>query len=349
MTHPHQPERISVALAIDIGGTTLKGAAVDRAGRVVSERIVGTFAVGGEAFAGVRSLLSALLGDATGLGLPIAGIGISTPGLVEPETGTIVYAANLGWDSLPLKRLLEDEFGVPVHVEHDARAGAIAERAAHPHDGQSFRDFIFIPIGTGVSAAVVTGGVLVVGATGAAGEFGHMPVIPHGELCACGQHGCIEVYSSATNILARYRAHGGVAATSTPEIAASISSDPIAASVWNDAVEALSIGVVSMSAVLDPATVVVGGGLSRAGDLLLEPVRLRVRERLTWRPAPRIIQSSLDSEAGLVGAAILGWSGTPLPPDFATEAHRGMVAADSRAGIEPAVDTGIAEAGMPRG
>ena len=337
MTHPHQSERRTVALAIDIGGTTLKGAAVDQDGVVVSERTVDTFAVSGEAFAGIRALLESLRADAAVLGFTVAGIGLSSPGLVEPATGAIVYAANLGWELLPLQALLEQEFGVPVHVEHDARAGAIAERAAHAHDAAGFRDFIFIPIGTGVSAAVVTSGMLVVGATGAAGEFGHMPVIPHGELCACGQNGCIEVYASATNILGRYLRHGGTAAASTPAIAASVATDPIAATVWNDAIEALAIGVVSLSAVLDPATIVVGGGLSKAGDLLLEPLRLRVEERLTWRPVPRILQSSLNSEAGLVGAAILGWTGTPLADDFAVRAHSGLVAAASRSDHEPEV------------
>jgi glucokinase len=217
---------------------------------------------------------------------------------------------------------------VPVHVEHDARAGAIAERAAHSDDHRGFRDFIFIPIGTGVSAAVVTSGMLVVGATGAAGEFGHMPAIPGGDLCACGQRGCIEAYASATSILSRYAQLGG-ASGSTPALAAALESDALAERVWDDAVEALAIGVVSLAAVLDPATIVIGGGLSKAGDLLLAPLRSRVAERLTWRPTPRILQSVLDSEAGLVGAAILGWSGEELPDDFATEAHRGLVAAPS--------------------
>ncbi|WP_213814271.1 ROK family protein [Glaciihabitans sp. dw_435] len=331
MTHPHQPERLPVALAIDIGGTTLKGAAVDRDGRVVTESTVGTFAVGDNAFAGVRALLRLLHTEAEDLGHAPAGIGIASPGLVDAATGTIVFAANLGWNTLPLKSLLEQEFGVPVHVEHDARAGAIAERAAHADDHAAFRDFIFIPIGTGVSAAVVTSGMLVVGATGAAGEFGHMPVIPGGELCTCGQHGCIEVYASASNILARYGKLGGTSATSTPDIAASIATDPIAARVWADAVDALAIGIVSLSAVLDPSAVVVGGGLSRAGDLLLDPLRSLVGRRLTWRTVPRILQSALDSEAGLVGAAVLGWSGTPLDNDFALSLHRELIGSDSRA------------------
>jgi glucokinase len=317
----------NAVLAIDIGGTTLKGAAFDSAGCVVARRTAGTFDIDGDAYLGVLALLGGLRDDAEEAGFSLAGIGLASPGLVDPASGTITFAANLGWDLLPLRTRLEAEFHVPVHVGHDARTGALAERAAQPTSGDdAFRHFIFIPIGTGVSAAVVTGGVLVEGFTGAAGEFGHMPVVPHGEPCTCGQRGCIEAYASATSMHSRYRKSGGTLAGSAHEIAESLLSDPIAAMVWNDAIDALATGITALTAVLDPAIVVIGGGVSAAGETLLVPLRARVTERLGWRSAPRIVQSALISQGGLIGAAILGWSGHTLAPDFAREAHRCLTA-----------------------
>jgi glucokinase len=317
----------AASLAIDIGGTTLKGAAFDDAGRLVARRTAGTFDIDDDAYSGVLALLGVLRDDARAAGFSLAGIGLASPGLVDPASGTITFAANLRWDLLPLRARLEAEFHVPVHVGHDARTGALAERAAQPTAGDdAFRHFIFIPIGTGVSAAVVTGGVLVEGFTGAAGEFGHMPVVPRGEPCTCGQRGCIEAYASATSMYSRYIHNGGILAGSAREIAATLGSDPVAARVWADAIDALATGITALTAVLDPAIIVIGGGVSAAGETLLVPLRARVTERLGWRGAPRIVQSVLTSQGGLVGAAILGWSGRTLAPDFAREAHRSLTA-----------------------
>lgn len=328
MKHSHRPAGgREAALAIDIGGTTLKGAAFDGAGRVVARRTAGTFDIDGDAYAGVLALLGMLRDDARAAGFTLAGIGLASPGLIDPASGSVTFAANLGWDLLPLRERLESQFQVPVHVGHDARTGALAERAAQSASADdAYRHFIFIPIGTGVSAAVVTGGVLVEGFSGAAGEFGHMPVVPGGEPCSCGQRGCIEAYASATSMFSRYTTNGGTRASSAREIAGTLDSDPIAATVWSDAVEALATGITALTAVLDPAIIVIGGGVSAAGETLLVPLRARVTERLGWRTAPRIVQSALVSQGGLIGAAILGWSGYTLAPDFAGEAHRSLAA-----------------------
>ncbi|MEA9983966.1 MULTISPECIES: ROK family protein [Subtercola] len=360
----HPTSRAAVALAVDIGGTTVKGAAVDRFGVVVQKFTVGTFDVDGDAYAAVLAVIRMLHSGVLADGYLPVGIGIASPGLVDAATGTIAFAANLGWEALPLRDRLEEEFTIPVRVDHDARAAALAERAAHagaaevgaaavgaaaaratgaagsvgsaePQPADAFADFVLIPIGTGVSAAVVTSGVLVRGAAGAAGEFGHVPAVPNGDLCACGQHGCIEAYASATSILTRYRAAGGTAAGSTRELAATLDTDPIARAVWHDAVEALAVGVVGLTAVLDPAVVVIGGGLSAAGDAVLLPLRAGVERRLGWRAAPLIIRSALTSQGGLIGAAMLGWAGHELEPGFAVRAHGMLGSATATAVREP--------------
>lgn len=295
-------------VAVDVGGTTIKGAAFTDEGAVLAQRTVATFAPDRDALGSVRRVVSELLAELAGAGAHPAGVGIASPGLVDAERGRIVYAANLGWDHLDLGPLLIADFGLPVRIEHDARAGAIAERAAHAEEASAYREFIFVPIGTGVAAAVVTSGELVHGATGGAGEFGHMPIVPGGELCGCGQRGCIEAYASASSVLRRYAARGGMGAVDTPALVRSLADDADAAAVWSDLIEALALGLSSLSAVLDPARIVIGGGLSQAGAPLMEPLRAAVDTKLGWRSTPALVQSALGSHSGLIGAGLLAGS-----------------------------------------
>jgi glucokinase len=317
------PARPCAVVAVDVGGTTLKGAVLDADGGVVARRVSPTFDGRMDALATLRELVADLVDRSARDGTRVAAVGLASPGLVDAETGSIGYAANLGWSGLPLRRILEDELGLPVHVEHDARAAAVAERAAHPDEEAAFRDFVFIPIGTGVAAAVVTSGVVVRGATGGAGEFGHTPIVDGGDLCGCGQHGCLEAYASATSVLARYRRRGGTAASSTPGIVARLDADPDARAVWADAVDALAVGITTLAVVLDPARVVIGGGLSGAGDALLVPLRAAVDARLGWRSAPPIIRSTLGTHAGVIGAALLA-GGPAVSPGFAVRAEASL-------------------------
>ncbi|WP_052521567.1 ROK family protein [Agreia bicolorata] len=330
MIHPHH-SALDVVIAIDIGGTTVKGAAIDAAGTVISRQTASTFDAGRDAYASVVGVARQLVDDAVEAGFAAAGIGIASPGLVDPESGTVMFAANLGWDAFPLRRLLEAELQIAVSVGHDARTAAVAERAAQgagasgTDTGSSYDtaydNALIVPIGTGVSSAVVAGGVLIAGATGAAGELGHMQVIPNGALCSCGQRGCIEAYASGTTILDRYREHGGTIASSTQAIASTLDTDPIAARVWADAVNALSIGLAGLAAVLDPAVIVIGGGVSAAGDTLIGPLREAVDARLGWRSTLRIEQSALGAQGGLIGAAIIGWTDQVLDAGFARQTY----------------------------
>ncbi|GAA3341662.1 ROK family protein [Curtobacterium pusillum] len=301
-------------VAVDIGGTTVKGALFDVDGTVLDRATVATFPTGmsavadgpgGPALAAVTALVTQLAASATASGRTLTGIGLCSPGLVDAERGRVVVAVNLGWTDLPIAELLAARFDVPVALEHDARAAARAERAARLAADKPVDEFVFIPIGTGVSATVVTGGTIVHGATGGAGEFGHVPVVPDGEVCTCGQRGCVEVYASAGNVLRRYREAGGALAGSTRELVDLVGTDPIAARVWQEAVEALATGVVMLTAVLDPGAVIIGGGLGEAGDRLLVPLRAAVAERMRWRALPNIEQSLVGAGAGLAGAAIL--------------------------------------------
>ncbi|CAD5990409.1 ROK family protein [Agreia sp. COWG] len=347
MIHPLH-SALEVVIAIDIGGTTVKGAAVDFAGTLVARQTTSTFDAGRDAYASVVAVTRRLVDEAAAAGFRATGIGIATPGLVDSDSGTVRFAANLGWESFPLRELLEAELPVTVRIGHDARMAAIAELAAQDAGEGYDTDYdnaLIIPIGTGVSAAVVTGGVLVAGATAAAGELGHMQVIPNGALCSCGQHGCIEAYASGTTILDRYRQQGGTLASSTEAIAASIDTDPVAARVWGDAVTALAIGLSGLTAVLDPAVIVIGGGVSAAGDTLIAPLREAVAARLGWRSTPRIERSALGAQGGLIGAAIIGWADRVPDAGFARQASLSLASS----GAAPSTGAAPVTAGIVTG
>jgi glucokinase len=164
---------------------------------------------------------------------------------------------------------------------------------------------LIVAIGTGLSAGIVAAGAQVTGATFSAGEIGHLVVQPGGEACVCGQFGCVEVYSSAGGILRRYEALGGDPSLSLSRI--SSSRDPIARRVWTDATDSLARAFAATVVTLDPALIVIAGGLSLAGERLTAPVRAALGAQLAWRAAPDVVLSELTSKAGLVGAAIEAW------------------------------------------
>lgn len=236
----------------------------------------------------------------------VAAVGLVVPGVVDEEQGIARYAANIAWRELPLRDLVRQHLGVPVALGHDVRAGGLAEGLFGAARG--VHDFLFLPIGTGIAGAVFVDGWPYAGATGQGGEIGHSPVLPGGEPCACGQRGCLETYAAASSIVRRYAEQGGPPGLSTPDIVARAGSgDLIARRVWQDAVDALSCALTGYTMLMDPALVVIGGGLAEAGEALLEPLRHAISERLTWREPPAIVGAALGSSAGVLGAAVLAW------------------------------------------
>ncbi|BDI23332.1 ROK family protein [Herbiconiux sp. L3-i23] len=289
-------------IAVDIGGTTIKLMAFDGTGTVIDRRIVATRIGREPVLTGLSRTLADVRERTEAAGRALDGVGIGSPGIVHPSDGVVAFAANLDWRDLPLARLIEDQLDVPVRVENDGRAGALAERAlADPGDAGSLA---FVPIGTGVSAAFFSHGALHGGTTGAAGELGHIRAVRDGEACPCGGRGCVEVYASASGIARRYERSTGTPATSA-EVIAAVGDDESAQRVWRDAISALAIGVAALISITDPTRVVIGGGLSLAGDRLIAPLREAVAEELPWRSVPVIVSSTLGSSSGLVGAALL--------------------------------------------
>lgn len=337
-----QSERVVVAL--DVGGTGLKGGVFDARSTVVCEARERTGAGDGPdaVLERVVGLLDRLRGEAAARGRSVAGVGIVVPGLVDDAAGTAVWSANLGWRDVALGPRVEQALGLPVAVGHDVRAGALAEGALGA--ARSARDWLFLPVGTGIAAAVSLDGRPHAHSP-FAGEIGHVVVDRDGPRCTCGARGCLETIASARAIATRYAERAGratagegrvedvvrFAASSAPrgedvpagaapaeDVASgnlraedvarlAAGGDPVAAAVWQEAVDALATAIAWASAVLALDLVVVGGGLSAAGPALLEPLTVAVGAALTYQPPPRIVAAALGDRAGCLGASMLAW------------------------------------------
>lgn len=280
---------------IDIGGTSVKWMIVDEAGREVDSGAERTDA--GRIAEQTRRLAAGLVAARP----RIAGLGASCPGIIDEDEGRVLFASNLALEDIGLRRLIEEAAGRPTALLHDGRAAGLAEGMLGA--GRSLDSFIMIPIGTGISAAYVFEGRPWAGATFSAGEIGHSPVFPEGEPCTCGQFGCLEVYASAKGLARRYTAASG------EEIGARglqdrLGTDPIADEVWSTGVRALAIALTQLTLGLDPQRFIIGGGLSKAGGVLLDPLRSELAARLHWRPVPEIVRAGLGESAGGWGALI---------------------------------------------
>lgn len=264
---------------------------------------------------GTDAVVEAVLGFAAELrdigrarfGTPAAAAGVAVPGIVDEHTGVAAYSANLGWRDLPLRDLLSRRLdGIPVALGHDVRTGGLAEGRIGA--GRDADRFLFVPLGTGIAGAIGIGGRIETGAHGSAGEIGHIVVRPGGLLCGCGQRGCLETVASAAAVgRAWAEACGDPAAGAADAAKAVESGDPRAAAVWRDAVDALADGLVTGLTLLDPRTLIIGGGLAEAGDTLFTPLREAVAARVTFQRLPSIVPAALGDAAGCLGAGLLAW------------------------------------------
>ena len=253
-------------------------------------------------------------------GLPIAGLGLAAAGFVDAFGERVMFAPHLPWRGESVRALLTERLGVPVALDNDANCAALAEWTYGAARGAAA--VVVLTLGTGIGGAIVLGGSLVRGTNGMAGEFGHMKVVPDGHPCPCGGRGCWEQYCSG-NALVRFARErigrepttlealcaGEPAALTGPMVtAAAADGDLVARQALASVGDWLGIGTANLVAALDPDLVVVGGGVSAAGDRLLEPARAALVRSLVGagqRVVPPIVPARLGPEAGLVGAAAL--------------------------------------------
>ncbi len=310
---------MALTVGIDVGGTKIAGGVVDERGAVLATArrespATDTFAIE----QAIQDIVTELRQTHD-----VAAVGIGAAGFVDARRSTVLFAPNLAWRDEPLKRDLELRIGLPVVIENDANAAAWGEFTFGA--AADVADLLLVTVGTGVGGGIVLDGSLHRGAFGVAAEIGHIRVVPGGRLCGCGNLGCWEQYSSGTalvrgtreqaaqgSLIAKAlldRAGGDVAAITGPLITeAARDGDEFAREQLAGLGAWLGEGIATLTAVLDPAVVVIGGGVSEAGDLLLDPIRSAFRSSLTgrnYRPFLEIRQAVLGNRAGMLGAADL--------------------------------------------
>jgi glucokinase len=306
-------------IGIDVGGTKVLGVVVDTddPSTVLAERRVPTPEGGAGLVDAIVEVVDGLIADS---GTPVA-LGVGVPGLVDRH-GVLHVGPHLRHLSeVALADLLAERTGLPAVVDNDANCHAVAEHSGGAAAGED--EALVVTLGTGIGAGIITGGTLLHGANGFAGEPGHMIVDPNGPPCPCGKRGCWERYASGTGLgrLARDAAHGGrldgvvERAGGDPDAVrgehvtdAARAGDLEAQAVLGDLAYWIALGLANLVNILDPAVIVIGGGLVDAADLFLPGVRLRLAELVMagdQRPRLPIEAAALGGRAGAVGAAVL--------------------------------------------
>lgn len=308
----------SVVVGVDIGGTKVLAGVVDHDGRVTATarrttpgRRVATDRV-------EDAMIEAILEAADGR--PLAGVGVAAAGFVDSSGERVMFAPHLPWQGQPLRDLLEDRLGCPVALDNDANCAARAE--AHHGAARGAVSALVITMGTGIGGAILLDGVVVRGANGMAGEFGHMQIVPDGHACECGRRGCWEQYSSGNALVRDVRGlmadQPSVLADMTdgnPDLitgplvtSAAEQGDLVARRAFASVGDWLGVGTANLVAAFDPGLVVVGGGVSAAGERLLDPARSALHRTLVGaahRVVPDIMPAQLGPQAGMIGAALM--------------------------------------------
>ena len=299
--HRHDPQ--GVVVGVDVGGTKVLGVETDEGGRVL--RTARTATPGRHATPGE---LADALSDVVrriARGRPVRAVGVSAAALVDAD-GLVRFATHLPWREQPVRAELRARWGVPVVVENDASCALVAEQAYGAARGVG--DVVLVTVGTGLGGAISVGGRLLRGSQGMAGEIGHQQVVPQGLECECGLRGCWEQYASG-NALVRMVARARPDLETGQQVTrAARDGDGAARLAFVSVGEWLGVGAASLVAVLDPALVLVGGGVCEAGDLLLRPARAALDRALyasEHRSVPPVLPVRLGPEAGAVGAAHL--------------------------------------------
>lgn len=309
-----------LSIGVDVGGTKVLGGVVTGDGEILVRSRRDTPRQGGNALtATIAEVIKELLESH-----PAKTVGISAAGFVSSDRATMLATPNIsGWNGVDLKSEISVLVGLPVVIENDANSAAWGE--ARHGAGRGENHFMMLTVGTGIGGGVVLDGELYRGAYGVAAEFGHMRVVPEGHLCGCGARGCFEQYASG-NALMR---HARESINATPDLAANLlargdgtiagltgkhiseaarDGDAVALAAFNTTAQWLGAGIASLAMVLDPACVVIGGGVIDAGEILLAPTRNALDRYLPFvgkHPTPRVIAAELGNDAGLVGVADL--------------------------------------------
>jgi glucokinase len=315
---PPRRKQRGLYIGVDVGGTKVLAGVVTSSGAVAATAHRST---PGRAVAPTiveDALVEAVLEVADGA--TIAAVGVAAAGFVDQAGERVMFAPHLPWRGEPVRAHLQQRWGSPVVLDNDANCAAVGEWTYGAARGTE--SALMITLGTGIGSAILLDGVVHRGRNGMAGEFGHMQMVPGGLECECGGSGCWEQYCSGKALLRFVRARLGSEPTSLEEACAgdpaaltgpmvteaAMAGDAVAAAAYREIGTWLGVGIANLVAAFDPDCVVVGGGVSDAGDLLLGPAREALSESLVgaaYRVLPPVHRAELGPEAGLVGAAAL--------------------------------------------
>lgn len=312
-----------LVVGVDIGGTKVAAGLVDPDGRILGRARRDTPHRSTDPDV-VEDTIVEVVGELLATTDPgqVVAVGIGAAGFVAADRATVVFAPHLSWRHEPLREALRARISLPVTVENDANAAAWAEWKFGAARGETH--VVMITLGTGIGGAILVDGQVQRGRHGLAGEFGHMQVVPNGVRCECGNRGCWEQYASGNALVREAQALllarspvaqelrrwvGDSRDLTGPAITESAQrGDAAAVELIAEVGQWLGVGIANLAAAFDPGTIVVGGGVSAAGELLLGPAREVFRRQLTgrgYRPEAQIVAAELGSEAGLIGAADL--------------------------------------------
>ncbi|MFL6063644.1 MAG: ROK family protein [Friedmanniella sp.] len=292
-------------VAVDLGGTLTKVAYAHRDGTITPAIRLPTVLVDGQVSV---PWLAAVLDDAAAAGGPekCVGFGVVVPGIIDVPRGVVRAAPNVGWYDVPLRHRLSELTGRPGTVAHDVRSGGLAEWRLGAGVGAS--NLLFLPLGTGIAGAMIVDGRLV-DVDGYAGEIGHITVPAAGELaCGCGLRGCLETVASAAGVARTHARLAERAVLPAEQVAAMARDGDVSArAAFTLAVRALAEALTIYTTLLAPETVVIGGGLAGAFDLIGPPVAAGLEARMTFQRRPRLVPAKLGADAGVVGAGLVAW------------------------------------------
>ena len=313
-----------VRIGIDIGGTGIQMGIVNEWGNILHKSGIVTrkdlpFDV---QISQMVACITDLLKDNNYTLEDVSSIGVGVPGLAGKD-GTVIYCPNLSWSNVPFTETLQKFLGkdIPVFIDNDATVAGLAENVAGVSNGAS--SSVFVTLGTGVGGGIVIGGKVWSGAHGVGSEIGHMILELDGERCNCGNRGCLERYCSATAIIRMAREQvanhpdslimtlaGGDPANINAKIVfdAAREADPTATKVFRRFISCLAQSLASIINMFDPEVIVLGGGVSKAGDFLLDAVKAEVPRYILYKNQPYadILIAKLGPDAGIIGAAMLG-------------------------------------------
>lgn len=315
-SHLDQP-----AIGVDLGGTNIVCAAVMAQARIIEKHKQPTEVPKGveRVVANIKECIREVLRKAHLSLEQISGIGIGSPGPLNTRTGIVINPANLhGWHNVPLRKMIEDEFHVPVVLDNDANAAAYGEKWAGA--GKGVDNLVVFTLGTGVGGGIIMDGKLLHGPDDTAGEVGHCTIDYNGYQCKCGNRGCLETYVSATGIVRRTTeairkgrdtiinnmVEGDLnRLTSKIVYEALEQGDALACEIFEETGRLLGVGIANIVNTLNPEMIVISGGVIQAGEHLFRPTREEVRRRAFEEPTltAKIVPAQLGGDAGVIGAA----------------------------------------------